>query len=412
MSAVTDDKAPVARPELGAGGTKLRSTCTCCGAAGMEVFYSIDRVPTNSCILLPTREEALAYPCGDVRLAFCRTCGFISNIAFDAKLTEYSGRYEETQAFSPTFNAFHDKLAHDLVHRHGLRHKELIEIGCGKGEFLRLLCSLGPNRGLGFDPGYSEARGESQGTTGFRVIRDFFSEKYADQSADFVCCKMTLEHIPTPEVFLRATVRTVREDGVVFIQVPESLRIVRDCAFEDIYYEHCSYFSAGSLGRLFNQLGLRVLSTQIEYDGQYLTVEATLPGAGQTAVAEPVLDDLDMLAKHVSTFPQRMQAKLQEWQEHLARWKTQGKRVVIWGSGSKGVSFLTGVPGADVISHAVDINPYRHGYFMPATGQQIVGPQQLSEIRPDVVIVMNRVYLEEIRSQISDLGLEPEVLAL
>ena len=413
MSSTTDERAsPVARPELGTGETKLRSACTCCGAAGMEVFYSIDRVPTNSCILLPTREEALAYPCGDVRLAFCRRCGFISNIAFDAKLTEYSGRYEETQAFSPTFNAFHDKLAHDLVRRHGLRNKELIEIGCGKGEFLRLLCSLGPNRGLGFDPGYSEARGESQGTTGFRVIRDFFSEKYTDQAADFVCCKMTLEHIATPEVFLRAAVRTVRDDGVVFIQVPESLRIVRDCAFEDIYYEHCSYFSAGSLGRLFNQLGLRVLSTQIEYDGQYLTVEATLPGAGRPNAVEPALDDLDVLASHVSTFPQRMQAKLQEWQEHLARWKTQGKRAVIWGSGSKGVSFLTGVPGEDVISHAVDINPYRHGYFMPTTGQQIVGPQQLSDIRPDVVIVMNRVYLAEIRAQLGELGLDPEVLAL
>ena len=93
----------------------MRTVCTSCGAAGMEVFHAIDGVPTNSCILLPTREEAQSYPCGDVRLAFCRHCGFISNIAFDPKLTEYSGRYEETQAFSPTFNAFHDKLAHALV---------------------------------------------------------------------------------------------------------------------------------------------------------------------------------------------------------------------------------------------------------------------------------------------------------
>ena len=127
----------------------MRTVCTSCGAAGMEVFHTIDRVPTNSCILLPTREEALSYPCGDVRLAFCRRCGFISNVAFDPRLTEYSGRYEETQAFSPTFNAFHEKLAHALVERHNLHGKELIEIGCGKGEFLRLLCDLGANRGLG-----------------------------------------------------------------------------------------------------------------------------------------------------------------------------------------------------------------------------------------------------------------------
>jgi SAM-dependent methyltransferase len=398
--------------ESGVAAPEMRTICACCGAPGMELFHSINGVPTNSCILLPTREEALAYPRGDVRLAFCRRCGFISNIAFDPKLTEYSGRYEETQAFSPTFNIFQDKLAHALVERHDLHNKELIEIGCGKGEFLRLMCNLGSNRGLGFDPGYSEARGDSQGTPGFRVIRDFFSEKYTDQSADFVACKMTLEHIPTPELFLSAAVRTVREDGVIFIQVPESLRILRDCAFEDIYYEHCSYFSAGSLGRLFHQLGLRVLSTEIEYDGQYLTVEATFPGARVASTDEPQFEDLDELARHVAGFPMRVQTKMQEWQQHLARWESQGKRVAIWGSGSKGVSFLTGVPGAEAITHAVDINPYRHGYFMPKTGQQIVGPQQLREIRPDAVIVMNRIYVPEIKAQIGELGLTPELLAL
>lgn len=378
----------------------------------MEVFHAVDRVPTNSCILLPTREEALAYPCGDVRLAFCRQCGFISNVAFDPKLTEYSGRYEETQAFSPTFNAFHDKLARTLVERHDLHGKELIEIGCGKGEFLRLLCELGPNRGLGFDPGYSEARGEAQGTSGFRVIRDFFSERYADESADFVACKMTLEHIPAPEAFLRAAVRTARDEGVVFIQVPESMRILRDCAFEDIYYEHCSYFSAGSLGRLFQRLGLNVLDTHIEYDGQYLTVEGTRPGGKQSFRAEPDLDDLDELTAQVASFPARVRAAMRSWEDRIAIWNEQGKRVMIWGSGSKGVSFLTGIAGADRVSHAVDINPYRHGYFMPKTGQEIVGPQQLAALRPDVIVVMNRIYLPEITAQVRGLGLEPELHAL
>jgi SAM-dependent methyltransferase len=390
----------------------MKTVCTSCGAAGMQVFHAIDGVPTNSCILLPTREEALSYPCGDVRLAFCRHCGFISNIAFDPKLTEYSGRYEETQAFSPTFNAFHDQLAHALVERHDLHGKELIEIGCGKGEFLRLLCDLGPNRGLGFDPGYSEERGASQGSNGFRVVRDFFSEKYTDQAADFVACKMTLEHIPTPNVFLGAAVRTVRADGVIFIQVPESLRILRECAFEDIYYEHCSYFSAGSLGRLFRQLGLRVLATHIEYDAQYLTVEATLPDAKRSTGVEPEFDDLDELARQVASFPTRVQAKMRQWQQHLARWESQGKRVAIWGSGSKGVSFLTGIPGAERVTHAVDINPYRRGYFMPKTGQEIVGPQQLRDIRPDAIVVMNRIYLPEISAQVRELGLEPELMAL
>jgi 2-polyprenyl-3-methyl-5-hydroxy-6-metoxy-1,4-benzoquinol methylase len=387
-------------------------TCPCCLERTMEPFYEVQGVPTNSCILLSTREEALRYPTGDIRLAFCPGCGFISNIAFDAKLTEYSGRYEETQAFSPTFNSFHERLARSLVERHALKDKDLIEIGCGKGEFLKLLCDLGENRGLGFDPGYSEARGESAGASRFSVVRDFFSERYVDRDADFVACKMTLEHIWTPHKFISAAVRLVRQPaGTVFIQVPESLRILKECSFEDIYYEHCSYFTGGSLSRLFRQLGLKVSHIDVEYDGQYLTVEA-VPAANSSVPVSVEQNDLEELRALVKSFPARDAEKRGSWAKRLQGWGQAGKRVVLWGSGSKGVSFLTTIPGAHIVEDVVDINPYRHGYFMPRTGQQIIAPEKLQERKPDVVVVMNRIYVPEIQQQLAKLGLHPEVVAL
>ena len=92
---------------------------------------------------------------------------------------------------------------------------------------------------------------------------------------------MTLEHIPQPQPFIEAATETVRRPaGVVFIQVPESLRILRSCAFEDIYYEHCSYFTAGSLGRLLEASGFAVARVDVEYGDQYLTVEAMPRPAG------------------------------------------------------------------------------------------------------------------------------------
>jgi SAM-dependent methyltransferase len=379
----------------------------------MDVFYEVGGVPTNSCILLSTRDEAINYPRGDIRLAFCAGCGFICNIAYESKLTEYSGRYEETQGFSPTFNSFHERLARSLVERHDLHGKELIEIGCGKGEFLRLLCDLGENLGLGFDPGYSEARGEELGAGRFRVVRDFFSDAYADRSADFVACKMTLEHIAEPLSFVAAAVRTVRRPGgSIFIQVPESLRILRECAFEDVYYEHCSYYTTGSLGRLLERLGFAITHAAIEYGDQYLTVEAT-PRQNASAKVFSAPADLDELASLVEDFPNRTQRIIDGWSNRLAAWGSDGRRVVIWGSGSKGVSFLTTVPGAsETIEYAVDINPYRKGYYMAGTGQKILSPDELPSARPDVVVVMNRVYVPEISKSLEIQGLFPEIVAL
>jgi hypothetical protein len=86
---------------------------------------------------------------------------------------------------------------------------------------------------------------------------------------------------------------------------------------------------------------------------------------------------------------------------------------VVWGSGSKGLSFLTTVPGAaEAVEYAVDINPYRQGFYMAGTGQRIVAPGELPGLKPDVVVVMNCVYVAEISRALDSLGLAPEIVAL
>lgn len=388
--------------------------CPACGYERMELFYEALSVPSNSCILMRTPDEARSCPRGDIRLAFCPDCGFISNISFDQRLTEYSDRYEETQGFSGTFDAFHRELAQRLVDEYDLHGKDVIEIGCGKGEFITLLSELGGNRGIGFDPGYHEERNVSAAAERVTFVKDFYSEKYAHKAADFICCKMTLEHIHNPAEMVGTVRRSIgdRRDTIVFFQIPEVTRILRDCAFEDIYYEHCSYFSPGSLARLFRACGFWVLSLEKEYGGQYLTIHAVPDAKEESDGLLPEERDLETLRNLVSAFPERCREKLAVWQERLDEYRRLGKKVVLWGSGSKAVAFLTTLQTEGLVQKVVDINPYRQGYCMPATGQQIVGPSALVEYRPDVVVVMNRIYTEEISRDLADLGLAPEVVAL
>src|SRR5688572_16459117 len=81
-----------------------KAECPNCGSRGLTIFYTVRGIPAHSCLLMPTRTEAVGYPRGDLRLGFCPACGFITNTAFDVSLNEYSQQYEETQGFSPTFN--------------------------------------------------------------------------------------------------------------------------------------------------------------------------------------------------------------------------------------------------------------------------------------------------------------------
>jgi SAM-dependent methyltransferase len=364
---------------------------------------------------LATREEALGFPRGEIQLNFCQSCGFIYNSVFDESLIEYSERYDPTQAFSGTFNRWHQQLAESLVDRYNLRGKRIVEIGCGKGEFLTMLCELGPNSGVGFDPAVTFERTRVPRAGETRFIQDFYSEQFADQKCDFVCCKMTLEHIAPTADFVGTVRRAVGDDArtTVFFQVPDVLRILKEQVFVDIYYEHCNYFSAGSLARLFRRAGFAVESVARDYDDQYLMIDCRPAGDGVAMVPLPEEHDLDEIAALVNRFEERLPNIISRWQQLISRYRADGRRVVIWGAGSKGVAFLTTLGlGVDEVEFAVDINPHRDGCYMATTGQEIIGPSKLRQREPDVVIVMNQVYKQEVEAELESQGLNPEVLTV
>lgn len=87
-----------------------------------------------------------------------------------------------------------------------------------------------------------------------------------------------------------------------------------------------------------------------------------------------------------------------------------GERAVIWGSGSKCVSFLTTLAVKDEVEYVIDINPHRHGKFLPGAGCKIMYPNFLRKYNPDVTIVMNPIYCDEIRQMLDDMEVTTEVI--
>jgi hypothetical protein len=383
--------------------------CPSCGKAAMRVFYSFSGAPVHSVLLFQTREEALAYPKGEIRLAFCEECGFISNTAYDQAVQEYSGNCEETQGYSDTFNSFAKKLAGELIEKYSLKGRHIVEIGCGKGEFLSMLCEMGGNTGTGFDPAYVDGRYAS--SSGVSFIKDFYSEKYSGTRAEFIICKMTLEHIGATGQFLAALRKSLEgsPETVLFFQVPDVTRVLSELAFWDIYYEHCSYFSPGSLARLFRAAGFEVTGIRRDYGGQYIMLEAR-PASSVGTRQAPEEDDLETVRGLVEYFASNIAAKTSSWKSRLSESVKKGRKTVIWGSGSKGVAFLTTLGAGGAVLNAVDINPYRKGTYMAGSGHEIVDPGHLVKLKPDEVIVMNPVYLNEVEMELKRLGIKTELL--
>lgn len=400
------DRAAATRPRSG-------ERCPSCASDALSIFYEQEAVPVHSCRLVPTLEEALSFPRGSLRLAFCADCGFITNTLFDATVQDYALSYEETQGFSPRFRSFAHNLAQRWIEKYDLYERDILEIGCGKGEFLVMLCELGRNRGLGIDPAFMEERVESKAASRLTFINDLYDERYVELRVDAVVCRHTLEHISPVEHFLALVRRSIgdRLDAVVLFELPDVGRVLREGAFWDVYYEHCSYFSPGSLARLFRRAGFEVLDLALDYEDQYILIEAR---AAHGAPRRPLpLEEIpSQLAAEVKRFSSEVAAATRRWQELLRGTRETGRRAVLWGAGSKAVAFLTAVGGEEAIEYAVDVNPYKQGMYIAGAGQAVVAPEFLREYQPDVVIAMNPIYREEIRSQLEGLNVSASVVAV
>jgi SAM-dependent methyltransferase len=383
--------------------------CPSCGSSELDEFYSVDDVPVNNCLVVDTAAAGKAFPRGNLRIALCTACGFITNTAFELARTTYDRTYEETQTFSPTFTAFQDQLIRRLLEKYDLWGKTVVEIGCGKGTFLARMAELGDVRGFGIDPTAVPERLTGKAAKNVQFINEFYGPQHARLEADLVICRHTLEHIPNVGEFLRKLHDVIApQDVPVFFELPETLRVLRDAAYWDIYFEHCSYFTPGSLTRAFEYAGFDVYDVRIGFDNQYLMLEAQPSGAGTHYSAH--LDQAADIAREVRAFQRAVEEKRRAWRAYFDDVVRSGKRVAIWGSGSKGVAFMSTLNLNAEIPCLTDVNPYRAGKFIVGNGKEIIAPERLRDEQIDEVVVMNPIYRAEVTAMLRNMGIDANVL--
>ena len=232
-----------------------------------------------------------------------------------------------------------------------------------------------------------------------------------DYEADLICCRHVLEHVEDPNSFV-ATVRRAaghRLETVVFFEVPNFLFTLNELGVWDIIYEHYSYFSRFSLGHLFRQNSFEVLDISSTFEDQFLTIEAS-PSDRSDRVQADEAGELREMTESISDFSRNYRQIVSVWQQRLQQIIDTGQRTIVWGAGSKGVTFLNAFKAQDAVEFVVDINPRKWGMHVAGTGQEVVNPDFLRKYDPEIVIIMNANYKDEIRQELSELGITARII--
>ena len=388
--------------------------CPICNSTDVSTVVEVNRLPVHVSDLFETSADALNAATGRISLAYCHRCTFIYNRSFDANRIFFEPGYEASLAHTATFRAYIENLVGQLIDDYQLSGKSVLEIGCGDGYFLRQLCRRGDNRGVGIDPTIKEQRTERVGEGSVQFISDYFSDRYRHLIADFICSISVFETIPSPRRFLTDLREMISDRGtsIVYFEVPNASYMFEKQATWSIYYEQFGHFTDETLASLFQRCGYEILKSGSCYeDGQYVSIEAR---AGNGAVHETGAAGAERheLPSALSAFAEIHRSNIGHWKSKLQQLGSAGKRIVAWGSGGKGSSFLNLLDTEKSIPYVIDINPHRQGKFIPGSAQEIVAPEFVAEHRPDVIIITNPIYEREIRQQVADLGVSCDFMSI
>ncbi len=363
-------------------------------------------MPVHQNLVHATRQDALQVTRGDLALTVCHECGFVFNSAFDGAKLMYGADYDNTQYHSPFFKQYVSDLATHLVNEKGVRNCRVVEVGCGKGFFLRVLLAdaSSGNTGIGFDPSYVGPEDDLDGK--LRFERRFYDDACATIPADVVVCRHVIEHVPQPLELLCSVRQGLCNETSprIYFETPCLEWILRHQVIWDFFYEHCSLFTAASLRTAFEYSGFSVHDVHHVFGGQYLWLEAGL------ATDDHVSSSAGNIPLLASNFAAEASRLCNEWQTRLNSLREQGK-IAIWGAGAKGTTFAHLVdPENQLIDCLIDLNPNKQGRFVSGTGHPIVGVEALAARDVRNAILMNPNYRAENEAILASYGITIQLI--
>ncbi len=383
----------------------MNKKCPICKSSHVSDFLSHNNVPVHQNFLVEEKESSINMIKGNLNLGTCEECGFVFNQTFDPSKLKYGIKYDNTQDYSSFFTEHVSNLIDYLINDKKIKNCKIIEIGCGKGVFLReIIKHEMSNFGIGFDPSYVGPNLDMDGH--IRFEKKFYDESCSDTDADVIICRHVIEHIADPISFLKTIKKSLKNSNVkLFFETPSVEWVLRNNTIWDFFYEHCSYFTKNSLRTAFESVGFNVEEIKSIFGDQYIWLEASISSKKKRITKNA--GHIPKLAKKFTINENHIREK---WKERINELTAQGK-VALWGAGAKGVTFSNIIdPKNILIDSVIDLNPKKCGKYIPGTGHEIINYKDIPQRGIKTIILMNPNYFNEISDLVKKSKLNVKII--
>jgi SAM-dependent methyltransferase len=390
----------------------VNGNCRHCGESLEHSFCNLGMSPPSNAYLTQAQLQQMEkfYP---LHAYVCGSCFLVQLQEFESPeqiFSDYAYFSSYSQSWLDHARAYTDYM----ISRFGFgKASQVVEIASNDGYLLQYFRGRGVPV-LGVEPAANVAAVARK--AGIPTLTKFFGTQTAAEleadgkQADLLLGNNVLAHVPDLNDFVRGLKIILKPQGVITMEFPHLLRLMRENQFDTIYHEHFSYFSFLTVERVFIHHGLKMFDVeQIPTHGGSLRIFAAHAEASGLPEHQRVaqLRQEEMAAgladiKAYRDFSEQVKSTKRLLLDFLIDAKQSGKTVVGYGAPAKGNTLLNycGIR-SDFLDYTVDLSPHKQGKFLPGTHIPVFHPDKVCETRPDYLLILPWNLRDEIISQMA-----------
>ncbi|MBF0296207.1 MAG: methyltransferase domain-containing protein [Magnetococcales bacterium] len=355
-------------------------SCRVCG--GMlypEPLLCYDNMP-GAAQFMPDAATLSADRGEHLEVGQCSACGLIQLFG---PPVHYWREVVRATAFSAAMREFRLQQFGAFATTHGLAGRKVLEVGCGRGEYLALLREQGM---LAWGVEHAEASVAQCRQAGLPVFAgsiDSPEQRLPEAPFDGFFMLSFLEHLPAPVATLRGIAANLTEGAVGLVEVPNFDMIVRNGLFSEFIRDHLFYFTRQTLTQLLGMAGFEVLECREVWQDYILSA----------TVRKRARADLT----HLLGFQERIHAQIHGYLDRFPP-----RKVAIWGAGHQALAVISLLKLQDRVACVIDSAPFKQGKFTPASHLPIRSPEHLRSEPMAAVLVMAASYSDEVAGILRD----------
>ena len=311
----------------------------------------------------------------DLNLFQCSSCGLVQ---LSEKPVSYYKEVIRASSFSDEMKKFRGEQFVSWVDKYNLKGKSILEVGCGRGEYLSILKQTEVSLAHGIE--YSKESVSSCINSELSVTKGFFGDEnfvLPKQKYDGFICLNFMEHWPNPNKVLAHLKKNLSEDAIGIIEVPNFDMILKQGLYSEFISDHLFYFTKDTLTFMLNYNGFEVIECSVIWHDYILSA----------VVRKRKRIDLSLLKSRKLNVETELNSFIDKFEK---------KEVAIWGAGHQSLAVMSLAKLENKIRYVVDSAPFKQGKYTPATHFPIVAPIELVNNPVKAVIIIAASYSNEV----------------